>query len=61
MPAQASIPSKNLNYFRWRNQGILSQNKFKHLSTNPDIQRALEGKVQHKEGNYSQEKNKKLT
>jgi hypothetical protein len=31
--------------------------KFKqYLSTNPVIQRIIEGKLQHKEGNYTQEK-----
>jgi hypothetical protein len=31
-----------------------------NLSTNPALQRIIEGKVQHKEGNYTQEKSKKL-
>jgi hypothetical protein len=38
-----------------------NKTKFKHyLSTNPTLKRNLEGKLQHKEGNYINEKNKKI-
>ena len=32
MPAQATIPSKTLNYHRWRNQSIPRQNQIHALS-----------------------------
>jgi hypothetical protein len=32
MPAQATIPSKTLNYHRWRNQDIPSQNQIDRVS-----------------------------
>jgi hypothetical protein len=35
---------------------IHDKNKFtQYLSTNPALQRIIEGKLQHKEGNYTQE------
>ena len=43
MPAQATIPSKTLNYYSQRKQGIQQQIKFtQYLSTNPDLQRIID-------------------
>jgi hypothetical protein len=37
------------------------KNKLKqYLSTNPDLQRKIDGKCQHKEGNYNLEKTRKI-
>jgi len=52
MPAQTTIPSKILNYH--------DKTKFtQYLSTNPALQRIIDGKPQHKEENYSLEKARK--
>jgi hypothetical protein len=52
MPVQATIPSKTLNYHRWRNQDIPGKNIFiKYISTNPVLQRIIEEKLKQKEGN----------
>jgi hypothetical protein len=56
MPAKSTTPSKILNYHKWRNQ---DKNKFtQYLSTNPVLQRIIDGKRQHKEENYTLEKAK---
>jgi hypothetical protein len=61
MPAQATIPSKTLNSHRWKNQDIPCKTKFtQYLSTNPAFQRIMNRKLQHKEGNYTLEKEKKI-
>jgi hypothetical protein len=60
MPAQATIPSKTLNYHRQRNQDIPGQNQiYTYLCINPALQRIIDGKHLHKEGNYTLEKAKK--
>jgi hypothetical protein len=57
MPVQATIPSKNINYY---NKIFHDKTKFKqYLSTKPALQKIIKGKLQHKEGNYTQEKPKK--
>jgi hypothetical protein len=61
MQAQATIQSKTLNYHTWRSQIFHDKTKFtQYLSTNPAIQRIIDGKLQHKEGNYTLEKGKKI-
>jgi hypothetical protein len=55
MPAQATIPSKTLNKHRWRKQNNPGK-KIQAVSTNPALQRILEGKLQHKEGTYTKDK-----
>jgi hypothetical protein len=58
MPAQATIPSKTLNYHRWRKQDI-PHDKTKitqYLFINPALQKIIDGEHQHKEGNYTLEK-----
>lgn len=52
MPDQATIPSKTINQYRWRNQNILGQ----YLSTNP----ALRRKTPTQRGYLHQRKNKIL-
>jgi hypothetical protein len=54
MPAQATIPSKTLNYHRWRNQDIPWQNQIYTISSHKS--RIIDGKLQHKEGNCTLEK-----
>ena len=51
MPAQASIPRKKFNTVDVK---ILhDKTKYtQHLSINPSLQRTIDGKFQHKEGNY---------
>jgi hypothetical protein len=59
MPAQATIPSKSLNYYSWRNQDFFFHDKIKftqYLSTNPTLQGIIDGKLKHKEGKYILEK-----
>nr|prf protein,transforming [Gallus gallus] len=47
----ATIPSKTLNYHRWRNQSIHEKTKFtEYLSMNSALQMIIMGKLQHKEG-----------
>ena len=61
MSAQVTIPGKTLNHNRWiRETKILhDKTKFKeYLSTNPVLQRILEGKLQPKQGYYTQENRK---
>jgi hypothetical protein len=58
MPAQATIPSKTLNYHRGKI--FHDKTKFtKYLSTNLVLQRIIDGNLQHKEGNYTLEKARK--
>ena len=55
--AQATIPSKPLN-----TDGEIKfhdKTKFKHLSTNPALQKITEGKIQRKERNYTEGKPRK--
>jgi hypothetical protein len=60
MPAQATIPSKTLNYHRWRNKIFHDKTKFtQYLSTNLAPQRIIDGKLEHREGNYTLEKTRK--
>jgi hypothetical protein len=60
MPAQATIPSKTLNYHRRRNKIFHDKTKFtQYLSINTALQRIIDGKYQHKEGNYTLEKAQK--
>jgi hypothetical protein len=53
MPAQDTITSKNLNYHRWRNQVIPLTKSNLH---NIFLQRTIKGKLQHKDGYYTLEK-----
>jgi hypothetical protein len=61
MPVQATIPSKTLNYHRQRRKKIFhDKTKFtQYLSTNPALQRIIDGKHQHKEENYTLAKARK--
>jgi hypothetical protein len=46
MTAQAIIPSKTLNYHRWKNKDIHDKRKFiQYLSTNPAPQRIIKRKL----------------
>ena len=57
MPAQATIPSKTLNYHRWKTKIFHDKTRFKqYLPTNPALQRITVGKHQHKFPNYTHEK-----
>jgi hypothetical protein len=61
MPAQATIPSKNLNYHRWRKQSIPGQNQihtlsFHESSLSKDNNRI---KKQYKDRNHTLEKLRK--
>jgi hypothetical protein len=57
MPAQATIPSKTLNYRRRETKIFHGKTKFtQYLSTNPAPQTIIKGKLQNKEGNYILEK-----
>jgi hypothetical protein len=59
MPAQITIPAKVSITIDGETKISHNKIKFKpHLSTNPTIQRIPEGKLQHKEGNYTQENTK---
>jgi hypothetical protein len=60
MPAQATIPSNHLSITIDGETKIFhDKTEFKqHLSTNTTLQRILEGKLQEKEGNYTQENKK---
>jgi hypothetical protein len=61
MPAQATIPAKLSINIDGENK-IFQEKKFKqYLSTNPALQRILEGKLQHKEDNLHQRKDKILS
>jgi hypothetical protein len=56
MPAQATMPSKTINIDE-ETKIFRDKTRFKqYLSTNPALQRILEGKLQHKEGTYTKEK-----
>ncbi|MQL00622.1 hypothetical protein EI005_25795 [Escherichia coli] len=47
MPAQATIPNKTINHHRWRNKIFHDKTKFtQYLSTNPALQRIIDGKQQ---------------
>jgi hypothetical protein len=60
MTAQATIPSKTLNYHRWRKQIFHDKTKFtQYLSRNPALQNIIKGKHQYKDGNYTLEKARK--
>jgi hypothetical protein len=55
MPAQATIASKTLSYIDGENKVFHDKNKLiQYLSTNPALQRIINGKLQHK-GNYTLE------
>ena len=55
MPAQTTITSKTLSY--GETKIFHDKTKFtQYLSTNPAPQRIIDGKHQHKEGNYVIEK-----
>ena len=57
MPVQATIPSKALNYHRWKNKDILWQNQIsQYLSTNSALQKIIGEKCQQKEGKYTLKK-----
>jgi hypothetical protein len=57
MPARITVPSKTLNYYRWRKQDSPDKTKFTHfLSINAALQRIIDGQHQHKVGNYTLEK-----
>ena len=60
MPNQATIPAKLLITIDGENKVFHDKTKFtKYLSTNPDLQRIIKGKLQHKEENYVLEKARK--
>jgi hypothetical protein len=60
MPAQATICSKILNYHNGETKIFHDKTKCtQYLSTNPALQRIIDGKCQHKEGNYTLEKRRK--
>jgi hypothetical protein len=60
MPIQATIPSKILNTYG-ETKTFNDKTRFTRcLSTNPALQRIIDGKCQHKEGNYTLEKARKL-
>jgi hypothetical protein len=59
-------PAKALNYYRqqdiyyYRSKIFSDQIKFtQYLSINPELQRLIERKLKHKEGNYTLEKARK--
>ena len=55
LPAQDTISSKTIN-IDGETKIFQDKTKFKqYLSTNPALQRILEGKLQHKEGTYTKE------
>jgi hypothetical protein len=57
IPDQAIIPIKLSITIDGETKIFHDKTKFKqHLSTNPTLQRIIKGKLQHKEGNYTQEK-----
>jgi hypothetical protein len=60
MPTQVIIPNKTLNYHRWRKRYSMTKPNFtQYLSTNPALQGIIDGKHQHKEGNYTLGEKKK--
>ena len=60
MPAQATIPKKLSITIDEENKISHDKTKFtQYLSTNPALQRKIDGKLQHKEGNYTLEKARK--
>jgi hypothetical protein len=60
MPNQATIPAKILITIDGENKVFHDKTKVtKYLSTNPDLQRIIKGKLQHKEENYVLEKARK--
>jgi hypothetical protein len=60
MLAQAPITSKILNYHDGETKIFHDKTKFtQYLSINPALQRIIDGKHQHKEGNYNLEKSRK--
>jgi zona occludens toxin (predicted ATPase) len=60
MPAQATIPSKTLNYHRQRNQDIPQQTKFtQYLYTDPALQRITDFKKSTQGENFTLEKARK--
>jgi hypothetical protein len=59
MPAWATITSKTLNYHRWRKIYSMTKTNLYNLSTNPALHKIIDGKLQHKEGNYTLEKARK--
>jgi hypothetical protein len=57
MPAQATIPCKNSLAIDRENKILHDKTKFiQYFSINPALQRIIDGKHQHKEGNYTLEK-----
>jgi hypothetical protein len=57
MPAQAPMPRETLNYHRWRNLGITWQSQIYIICFHkPILQRIIDWKLQHKEGNGTLEK-----
>jgi hypothetical protein len=57
MPAQATIPSKLSSTIDGETKVLHDKTKFtQYLSTNPALQWIINGKLQHKEGNYALEK-----
>ena len=50
MSAETTIPSNTINHQTEKNKIFHDKTKFKqYLSTNPALQKTLEGKLQHKE------------
>jgi hypothetical protein len=62
MPAQTTIyPAKLSITIDGKTKIFHDKNKFtQYLSTNPALQRIIDGKLQHKAGNYTLEKARKL-
>jgi hypothetical protein len=62
MPAQATIPAKVSIDIDGETNIFHNKNKFtQYLSTNPTLERMIDGEPQHKEGNYTLEKARKLS
>jgi hypothetical protein len=58
MPTQVNISSKTLNYHIWRNQDIPGQIEIytKSFFKKTALQKIIDGKLHHKEVNYTKDK-----
>jgi hypothetical protein len=60
MPVQVTIPTKTVNYHRWRSKVFHDKTKFtQYLTTNLALQRIIMGKHRHKDESYNLEKARK--